>query len=410
MRILWIHQHFATPDGWGCTRTYEFARRWVAAGHVVDVLCGDAYDTSLAGQRETVRAGIRIFVGRARYRADMSFAARLWSFWRFLSFATAFVLRRRYDVIVATSTPLSVGVPALVARFWRGTPFIFDVGDVWPDAAVAAGVLRNPMLIRLARCLERACYRRAAHVTAFSPGMRQRIVSKGVPATKVSVIPNCCDLQEFAPDAVVRAARRKELGADADSLVVLYIGAMGRINAMDDVADAARLCSDNARITWWFAGDGPEAWKLRQLEEDGKLGPRVRFLGRVVKRDVPALCRAADVGLVTAMHAPLFEECCCNKFFDCIAAGLPVVFNRTTWLEPCLREYDCGHVCRGSAPGAEMAIVLRAWAANPAGCRRLGANARRLAQERFSRDELAACLLSIAATIAASQSSQTCEF
>lgn len=398
MRILWIHQYFATPEGWGCTRTYEFARRWAAAGHEVDVVCGDAYDASLVGCRGAVRAGIRVFASRVRYRPGMNFAARLWSFVRFLLYATAFCLRhgRRYDLVVATSTPLTVGVPALAARAWHGTPFIFDVGDVWPDAAVAAGVLRNPLLIACATRLEHACYRRAAHVTAFSPGMQQRIVAKGVPAAKVTVVPNCCDSQEFAPDAKERVRRRREMGVDDATLVVLYIGAMGPINAVDDLVETVRLCAGDARIVWWFAGDGREAWKLRQLAQTAALGSRVRFLGCVAKRDVPSLCRAADVGLVTAMHAPLFEECCCNKFFDCIAAGLPVLFNRSTWLEPLLARYGNGIVCRDDPPAGAMAAALGRLAGDPALCARMGAASRRMACEEFDRDRLALAFLRIA--------------
>jgi glycosyltransferase involved in cell wall biosynthesis len=327
----------------------------------------------------------------------MGFASRIWAFLRFMGFATFFALRRggRYDCVIATSTPLTVGVPALAARCVHGTPFVFDVGDVWPDAAIAAGVLRNRLIIWLARRLEMACYRCASRVVAFSSGMRDRIVSKGVPSAKVSVIPNCCDVQEFAPDATVRADQRRLLGAGDATLVVLYVGAMGRSNAIEDVVEAVRQTANDERIAWWFAGDGADAPKLVVLAEDPQFAQRVHFLGRVAKRDIPALCQGADVALVTFMHAPLFVENSPNKFFDAIAAGLPVLFNRSTWLEPWLKEYDCGIVCGRADAGREMAEHLKVLAADRPRRQHLGQGARRLAEEVFSRDKLAAEFLAI---------------
>lgn len=145
MRILWLHQYFATPAGWGSVRTYEFGRRLVAAGHKVDVLCCAAYDPSLAGRRVVECDGMRVLVSRTRYRPQMGFAARLGSFLSFAGFAMWQVLRhgRKYDRIIASSGPLTMALPALLARWLYGIPFVFEVIDVWPDAAIAAGVLRN---------------------------------------------------------------------------------------------------------------------------------------------------------------------------------------------------------------------------------------------------------------------------
>jgi glycosyltransferase involved in cell wall biosynthesis len=106
---------------------------------------------------------------------------------------------------------------------------------------------------------------------------------------------------------------------------------------------------------------------------------------------------AADVNVVTFMHEPLFYENSPNKFFDGIAAGLPAVFNRTTWLEPWLERYGCGIVCTSDDAGAEMACQLKRLAADGERRRRMGQGARRLAEEVFSRDQLAAEYLAVLA-------------
>jgi glycosyltransferase involved in cell wall biosynthesis len=181
-------------------------------------------------------------------------------------------------------------------------------------------------------------------------------------------------------------------------MVALYTGAMGLSNEISDLVEAVRATEDDKQIVWWFAGDGRHADKLRTLDV-GEAG-RCRFLGSLAKDQVVELYLAADVNVVTFMHEPLFYENSPNKFFDGIAAGLPTVFNRTTWLEPWLKEYGCGTVCTSEDVGAEMAQQLKRLAADGELRRRMGMGARRLAEEVFSRDKLAAGYLEILRKVA----------
>ena len=238
-----------------------------------------------------------------------------------------------------------------------------------------------------------------------------------------------------APDEAVRRAVRLKYGVREDQTVALYSGAMGRSNAMADVAGAVAATAADERIVWWFAGDGPERAycdhgvvamasvktgagragacaghamgdACGESPDDGtddhgvvamasvKTG-RVRSFGRLAKEEVVALVRAADVNVVTFRHEPLFFENSPNKFFDGIAAGVPALFNRSTWLEPWLKAYDCGIVCRGEKPDEEMAEALRALAGDPVRRRRMGLGARLLAEEVFDRDKLAAEYLAV---------------
>jgi len=450
MRILWLHQYFATPAGWGSVRTYEFGRRFVAAGHAVDVLCCAAYDPSLEGRGVVETAGMRVHVSRTHYRPQMGFLARVGSFLAFAGFAIGQVLRRgrEYDLIIASSSPLTMAIPALLARWVHGTPFVFEVIDVWPDAAIEAGVLRNPLLRWMAFRLESCAYRHASRIVTCSPGMTERILRKGedratgwrshifgtlwerhpvARKNKVITIPNCCDLDVFRPDSARRTAVRAALGVRDDQFVVLYTGAMGRSNAVDDIVQAAEQLAGDAQFVWWFAGDGAEEGKLRQVAAG-------RVFGSLPRERVVDLCQAADAVLVTFMHAPQFQENSPNKLFDAIAAGLPVIFNRSTWLETEIEQYECGFVCTGGKPGPgarpgsttgrrekhtpeasqssalqmdisqeagmegrvpaspfahAMAARLRQLADDPVLRARMGAGARRLAEERFPRDKLA---------------------
>ncbi len=313
MKILWLHQYFATPRGWGAVRTYEFARRFVRAGHAVDVVCCAGYDDSLrpTGREPLTVDGVRVFVSGTTYRPQMGFTRRVVSFLRFMTVALWFVLRRgrNYDRIIASSGPLTLAVPALVGRWLWRVPYVFEVIDVWPDSAIAAGVLKNPVLKWLSFRLEALAYRHAAAIVTCSTGMTARVEEKlggnaerrtqnaerrsgeGENAErrtqnaekKIVTISNCCDLETCAPDEAVRRAVRSKYGVREDQMVVLYSGAMGRSNAMEDVAAAVAATAEDERIVWWFAGDGAycDHLEVAMGRVKGNGGHPVVAMGRV---------------------------------------------------------------------------------------------------------------------------------
>ncbi len=449
MRILWIHQYFATPKGWGAVRTYEFARRFCSAGHAVDVVCCAGYDASLTGSgpKPLMVDGIRVYVSGTAYRPHMGFLRRVLSFLGFMTHALWHVLRRggEYDVMIASSGPLTLAVPALAGRWLRKLPFVFEVIDVWPDSAIAAGVLKSPVLKWLSFRLEALAYTYASAIVTCSTGMTERVVKKlgvkseelgvrrgevlkfessnvreweerrgnrqsaignganartNIKLTKVVTLSNCCDLGQFVPNKGRRQKTRERLGVRDGQTVVLYTGAMGLSNAVDELVTAVKETAGDERIVWWFAGDGPRSALLRECVSALVGGGEVLKFGSLPKEQVVELYLAADVNVVTFMHEPLFYENSPNKFFDGIAAGLPTVFNRTTWLEPWLKEYGCGIVCTSQDAGAEMARQLKLLAVDVERRRRMGQGARRLAEEVFSRDKLAKEYLGILEEIA----------
>ncbi|MDD2598644.1 MAG: glycosyltransferase family 4 protein [Kiritimatiellae bacterium] len=417
MRILWLHQYFSTPNGWGAVRTYELARRFVANGDSVDVLCCGGYDAWLLEQAEKKGAveveGIRVFVSRTAYGSRMSFLQRICSFLKFMLDANWFVLRhgRQYDLCIASSGPLTMAVPALIGRVFHKLSYVFEVIDVWPDSAIDAGVLRNSFLQKISFLIERLAYKYAEAIVTCSTGMTDRVINKlqgkldvipehrsvmddfalrlisvGQRSYRVQTISNSCDLEQFKPDATVRQRERARLGVNDDQLVVLYSGAMGVSNQIDDLIAVIHATQGSPQIVWWLAGDGLRADDLKALAESG----RVCFCGQLSKNEVARLYQGADVNLVTFMHTPLFYENSPNKFFDGIAAGLPALFNRSTWLEPWLNQYGCGVVCSGDQPGAALAQELQRLANDPRRLSAMRAGALQLAARVFSRDQAAA--------------------
>ena len=159
MRILYLHQFFITRAGVGGTRSYEFARRFVDRGHAVRMVTAASGSTSVDGIEVVgVRGGYSDYVSATA----ISYPRRMLAFARFALAACAAALRGpRPDVVYATSPPLTIALPALAAAArWRA-PLVFEVRDLWPEAPIQMGALRNPLARRLARALERFVYRRA---------------------------------------------------------------------------------------------------------------------------------------------------------------------------------------------------------------------------------------------------------
>ena len=302
MHILYLHQYFTTPDrethGSAGTRSYEFARRLVGKGHTVEMItsdCSPQADTP-RGWYTTEEAGIRVHWLPVPYSNKKGFFTRVYAFLRFAIAAAFKAASLKGDIIFATSTPLTIALPALYARWRLRCPMVFEVRDLWPEAPRQLGVLTNPLLLYLAKRLEHTAYRKAAHIIGLSPGICEGIIATGISQEKVTLIPNASDLDHFHPD-IDGSTHRKALPDDS-SLVLFYFGALGLANGLDFVLDAAALLQKRRidNIIFCLAGDGKEANHLQaRVETEGLT--QVQFLGTVSKKDIAKRIAACDVAL-----------------------------------------------------------------------------------------------------------------
>jgi len=395
MHILYVNQYFATPKGRTGTRSYEFARRWVAAGHRVTMLTSTAQltdaDLKDCGRRGFVLRfdleGIEVVALNVPYTQTMGFARRVAAFCAFMVAATlqAMVVRR-VDVVYATSTPLTVGIVALASRWFCRRPYVFEVRDVWPAVPIAMGVIHNKQVIRLLNALERRIYRHAAAIVALSPGMERSVREKAPATTRIVSVTNCSDLALFAP-----AAKHDGSGgvrARAGKVVCIHVGTMGPANGLDVIVRAAAHFRDDPELHFVLVGEGNEKPKLREQTESLGL-TNLDILDGVPKEKLPARLAAADISLVTFANVGILEDNSANKFFDSLSAGLPILLNYGGWQRALLESRDAGLGCRQGNEQAffEHIATLR----GDRGLReRMGRNARRLAEDRFNRDALAA--------------------
>ncbi|MGE4285565.1 MAG: glycosyltransferase family 4 protein [Phycisphaerae bacterium] len=345
MKILYIHQHFATPAGSTGTRSYEFARRWVAAGHKVTVVTGH-YD--IGGLEYSIEPqyvdGIKVVMVGGKYSNKQSFLRRVCSFVSFMFGAIIAGMKERdVDMVYATSTPLTVGVPAMVLKSLKRVPYIFEVRDQWPEVPVALGILKNPVVIFVARRLEKAIYRGASSIIALSPGMRDGVVSVlGRTHKNVVVAPNCSDIERFGPHIDGSAVRREKRWNG--KFIVMHFGSMGKANGLDFLVQAAHCLREHEDIRFVIVGDGATKLPLEKMVEELALD-NVEFTGNVPKAQMPAYVAACDVSAVIFADYPILEHNSANKFFDSLAAGKPVLLNYSGWQRELIEAAGAGLGC-----------------------------------------------------------------
>ena len=387
MRILYLHQFFITRAGVGGTRSYEFARRFVDRGHAVRMV------TAASGSTEV--DGIEVVGARGGYADYVSATAtsyprRMLAFARFAVAASLHAMRGpRPDVIYATSPPLTIALPALLAAARHRAPLVFEVRDLWPEAPIQMGALRNPLAQRLARALERFVYRRSTRVIALSPGIRDGVAAAGVDPGRIVLVPNASDLELFSP-ALDRHAERARLGL-GDGFVCSYFGTLGEANDLSQVVRAAPLVNG---VTFVLLGGGKQRADLER--EAHALGAgNVLFLDPTPdKTTVARLAAASDACLTIFKDVPVLATNSPNKLFDTFAAGRPAIVNQAGWMRELVESNEAGLYVRPGDPGDLAAKV--AWLRDhPGEAERYGRNARALAEREFDREALAMRVLAV---------------
>lgn len=389
MDVLYLHQHFATRAGAGGTRSWEFSRRLLARGHTVTMVAQVRRGGGIDQRGRHELDGMQLILLGGYYTNHLPDWRRAWQFLRVMLRAS--LLRRlphRPDVVVATSTPLTIGVPGWILARRYGVPFVFEVRDLWPEAPIQLGVLRNPILQRIARRMERFLYRRADAIIPLSPGMERGVIAAGADPTKVVTIPNASDTDLFDPALRDRTLLdRYELG---DRFVAVHAGMMGEANGLDYVLEAARVLHERGddSIAILVIGEGGTRQRLIARAEELGLD-NIHFPGSVVKSELGAIVSSCDAGIVSFADYPVLATNSPNKLFDALAAGLPCIVNSDGWTRPLVEQHDAGSYADVREP-AQLADALQRLQRDEALRVRQGANARRLAEDVFSRDRLAA--------------------
>ena len=398
MHILYLHQYFATRKGMTGTRSYEFARYLVGKGHLVTMMTSGLANREFPVPEgkpyaEFETEGIHVVAIAAAYNdpqvgTGMSGLQRMLKFYQFAWSACRLGKGLPApDVIFATHTPLTIGLAGLTLGQYFKVPFVFEVRDLWPEALVNVGALKNPLAIWWLERMAKKIYTGAKHIVALSPGIKEGIVRAGVPAGKVTVIPNASDLDLFGPD-IDGSAQRERLGLE-DRFAAIYFGAMGLANGLEYVIEAARILAERGsnHIVLVLHGSGGKRAELEKMAIEYEL-KNVIFSNLVPdKGQVARIVAGCDV-CMTIYRAAKEHTWSPNKMFDALAAGKPVLINAAGWLGETIEKNNCGRCLDANRPQT-LADALEELAADPELCRQMGKNARALAEREFAREKLA---------------------
>ena len=373
-------------SGWGHQVTVVTAVPNYPQGRVFDGYRKHLiYEEGLDGIR-ILRARIYVSTGRAFMPRMMSYASFM-----FAAIVLAIAKAGTQDLILVESPPLSVGMSGLVLKAWFRAKMVLNVSDLWPESAVAMGMLHSRCVIRAAIGLEEMLYRRSSLVI----GQTRHIVSEIARRTGVrtELISNGIDTGAFAdPGLVDRSARRTELGF-GDEFVVGYAGLLGFAQGIDVILRAAKHLEGRPGILFALFGDGPE--KARLVDQARRQGlENVRFFPPQPKSRIPTVMACFDASIVPLRDLRIFRGAIPCKLFESMAAGTPIILSIAGEAEDLVRDAN-GGICIPPEDAHALADAVLRLKDDPVLRRTLARNARSYIVRNYNRLEIAAKLQSL---------------
>jgi glycosyltransferase involved in cell wall biosynthesis len=385
MKILYFYQYFSTPGGsWG-TRVYEFTREWVKQGHEVTVVTSLYSKSDLKAERlieDQVFDGIKVKVLNIKIDNKQPFLKRIWTFIAFSLLASWYALTVRTDVIVASSGPITVGIPGLIGKYLRRRKLVFETRDLWPEGAIELGVIQNPVLKKIAYWFEKRCYNASSLIVSLSPGMKSYIEKNHGHPNVISVT-NAANIEMFSdkttfPNSVLKPHK-----------YAIYTGNIGGVNNSYWLYNAAKSLKAKGRedIKIVLVGEGQQREDLERLSEEEGVDNFIR-MGLMPKKNLIPYVQYAMVSLVPLKDSPVLNTSSPNKFFESLAAGVPVVQNTSGWMKTFLEDNEVGFTLNPNDP-EELANLLLELDKKPELLKRMGDKASLIAEKQFDKDILA---------------------
>lgn len=398
MNLIYIHQYFITNEGTSATRSYDVSRYLIRMGHRVTMICGLHDQSSLAPmpwwrlmRRERID-GIDVIVCNARYSNKLGVPGRLWAWLKFAMLATWACLRQRSaDLIFATSTPLTVGIPARLAAAVKRIPYVFEVRDLWPEDLLAAGRLKPGLQYSVWQWLETFCYAKARKILLVSKGFHDRLLERGLNADRLSTIVLGADASLF--EGAQPNREFVERHGLSGKTIAIYTGAHGDANGLSQLVDVAEHLRQRPDIAIVLIGAGKMRPILKTVIAERRL-ENIHLLDAVPKQMVPGILAACHIGLMILKQISRPRWVTPNKIFDYMFSGLPTIVNFEGTTAELVEQERIGVA---SEPGSseDLAAKIMLWADDPDQRKAVGLRAREVALAKFDRKQIAGRLAEV---------------
>lgn len=379
MKVTLVHQYFKHPREGGAIRSYYLAQGLLQKGAEVEVITTHNHPELQIKRID----GIKVFYLPIYYDNSLSKYQRIWAFLKFVfqSIGILYKVRKpRYLYVI--STPLTVGAIALWMKFTRRIKYIFEIGDLWPEAPIQLGYIKNPMLKWVLYSLEKWIYRHAYRIVAMSPDIEIKIRQ----GSKVLMIPNMSDCEFFELTDTKPAALLDKYGIK-DEFVIAYLGTAGRANQLEYLLDAAKaMHSAKLKIKYIVAAAGSELEHFRSEVLESKID-NIIFEPYTNKDGVKDLLSISDAVYVSFANVPILSSGSPNKFFDGLASGKLIIVNFEGWVKYEIEQANCGFSYHPNNPD-ELIDKIKPYLIDPNKLKIAQSNSRSLAATKFSRDKL----------------------
>lgn len=397
MRILFLHQHFPPETVGTSTRAGEIVEWLVGRGHEVTVVTGiPSHPSTMRNgevsrnqpRREVWRGAKVVRVWAFGSSAPDRFWRRLLTYGSFMIFGglRALFCSGKFDVLVAVS-PLPNGIAGAVVAHFRGLPLVFDVCDIWPDVAVAVGMVRPGLFLRMAAKLESWVYGHSRRIGVVTPGFTRNLEAKGVPATKVCLLPDWVMPDVYDPAKANPGALRAELGLEG-RYVAAFLGNFGKIMGLSALLEMAKILQErDPEVLILFVGKGVEQPMMEQTIARYGL-TNTRILPYQPREKVPDFLAAADSLLVTYNPDPITRITVPSKIYEYMSMARPIVAGCEGVLASILEQAQCAYVVTDRSPEGLATAVLKLKADRKA-AEAMGRNGRVYAQDNFSFERVA---------------------
>lgn len=401
MKILLLHQYFLGKNQGGGSRFNEMAKTWSDEGHEVTVLAtwpnfsgkkSPKYEGKYVYHEKDYYKNVDVFRCHVSDSRNPSFLSRIWGYFSFVfssTWAGLFKVKGKYDLMIVTSPPLFLAIPAYILSSVKRIPLIFEVRDLWPESAIDTGMISNPLLIKFSYWFEKTIYKKARLINVLTPAFREKLIkNKNVPAEKIIYIPNAADFSVAEKVAENFNAKkfRKEEGID-EKFVITYIGAHGIANHLIQIIDAAERLQDT-NVLFQLVGGGMTKESLIKEVKSRNL-QNVRFVNFVEKSKAFEYILASDLGTSVLKKVDTFKTIYSNKTFDYMSCKKPILLAIDGVSRQLVEEEaQCG-VFAEPENSEDIANKVRQYLRGDFDMKKQGESGYTYAKEHFDREKLA---------------------
>ena len=395
MKILYITQYFHPEVGATTNRALANIRYFAKKGHDVTVLTEmpnhpkgiifEGYKNKISMQEEMENFKVnRVWVFTSQKK---NFITRLLFYisFMFMGFIHTLFNWKKYDIVYVTSPPLFVGIIGLALKyFFPKTKFIFEVRDLWPDSAIELGELNNKAFIKNSLKLEKKIYDISEHIIVISENMKNKIITKGYPENKISIIHNGTD-NEFIMRKM-KVDKQTFYNKSENKFICVYAGIIGIAQGLEILLEAANRLRD-ADVEFYLIGYGPKLEQLKVMSAKMKL-ENLTFLGQISRDEIHNYLASADLGIIPLKKMDLFKGALPSKIFDCMACKLPIILGIEGEAKELIENSETG-IAYEPENVDELVKTILILKENEQMRNKFSENGRKIIIEKFNRNKLA---------------------